>query len=250
MSEAAKSVPNEPVTDPVRSPTNDDDWSVMDTLTDRERIFVRHVLLGKEPSEAAQMAGWSGEDGAARLFGRASVKAALEQLAPLFAPVDAKRASRILMPYWFRRIYATAATGSDAQSTGAAKELATMAGVNSTRVEHLHASLADVVAAIEARQKSAKALPSRQVTTVQAREITPEDTDTESVATSDAAIWGDDHSAQDALPPVEGQPAATSVPKKRGGKRGGRTPRAKPEAGVGDPGDPRAANTSIPARRK
>jgi hypothetical protein len=232
MSEAAKSVPNESQIAPSQTPVEGDDWSVLDTLTDRERTFVRQLLLGKDPVESAQLAGWAGEDGAAKLFGRASVKRALEHLAPLFAPIDHRRAAKILMPYWFKRVYQTASEGSDAQSTGAVKELGAMAGINSTRVEHLHASLADVVAAIESRQKSAKALPPRQATTVQAREIEPEDTDTESVATSDAAIWGDDHSAEGALSPVERSTAATPVPKKRGGKRGGRRSSRKP-GGVG-----------------
>jgi hypothetical protein len=247
MSEAAITVP---IPGTMDAPEADEAWTILDTLTEPERRFVNAAIRGKDLTECAEAGGWRTEEAVARVLGRPRVKAAIERLAPLLAANDPKRAARLLLPYWVDKLYKTASQGSDAQSTGAIKELIALAGVNSTRVEHLHASLADVVAAIEARQKSAKALPPHQVTTVQAREITPEDTDTESVATSDAAIWGDDHSSEGALSPVERSTAATPVPKKHGGKRGGRKPRAKPEAGVGDPSDPRAANTSIPARRK
>jgi hypothetical protein len=225
MSEAAITVP---IPGTMDAPEADEAWTILDTLTEPERRFVNAAIRGKDLTECAEAGGWRTEEAVARVLGRPRVKAAIERLAPLLAANDPKRAARLLLPYWVDKLYKTASQGSDAQSTGAIKELIALAGVNSTRVEHLHASLADVVAAIEARQKSAKLLPPRQVTTVAAREIPPEDTDTESVATSDAAIWGGDHSAAQPVHDAEPVPAPAAKrggkPRKTGGRRSSRKP--------------------------
>jgi hypothetical protein len=218
----ADSILDEPESLPVGEEPDTGDWAIMDTLTPRERRFVRRVLLGQELREAAAYAGWNTDDGVIRLLGRPSIRGALKTLAPLAMALDPKRGARLLVPYYAKRLADTAIDGSDAQATTAAKELSSLAGVGTAKVEHIHASLADVLGLLDRRASDERSLPPEP----KHLELPAASTDTESDApvTLDA-IWDPVPSSlaskqAKAAPP----PAPKSKPPKRGPARRRKTP--------------------------
>lgn len=224
----ADSVSNETQVDRSSPPSEPhaagDEWAVLGKLSERERTFVRHALYGKDLGECAKLAGWTGEDGPARLLGRPNVREALEQLAPLFLPVDPRRVARLLSAYWGKKLIDTALRGSDAQSTAAIKELEQLAGLNTSKVEHLHASLADILTAIEQRRQLGGKEPGPQPKQlVESTAVEVPSSDAESVGSLDS-IW--DRGLSGVSPTALDSPPAA---KKEGtGKRRGRRPRKAP----------------------
>jgi hypothetical protein len=134
----------EPSEAPEPKESKDNPWSALDALNEREQRFVRAALQGKEWRDCGHAADVTTELGVIRMLGRPHVRHALEQLAPLVAALDAKRAARILRPYIMSKATNTALTASDAQSTQAIKELLQID-------DRVSASLADVLGAIERR---------------------------------------------------------------------------------------------------
>jgi hypothetical protein len=157
------------------------------------------------------------------MLGRPRVRKALETIAPLYIPIDPKRVARILSGYWGEKLIRTAIDGSDAQSTTAAKELVSLAGLGATsRVEHIHASLADVLGLLDRRASDERALPSAP----KRLELPAPATDTESDApvTLDA-IWDPVPSSPASRPgKAAPSPARSSKPPKRGPARRRKTP--------------------------
>jgi hypothetical protein len=199
-----------------------DEWSAFDTLNEPERRFVRRALLTGNYSEAAEHGGWTGEDAPARVLGRPRVRAALLRLAPLFMADDPKRIARLMLPFWGGKLLDTAINGSDAQATTAAKELSSLAGITSSKVEHIHASLADVLGLLDRRASDERALPPEP----KRLELPGPATDTESDApvTLDA-IWDPVPSSPASKPGKPApSPARSSKPAKRGPARRRKTP--------------------------
>jgi hypothetical protein len=190
-------------------------WSVLDKLSIRERRFVIRALRGQDLREAAEYAGSGGDDGAPKLLGRPRVKEALTTLAPLYIPIDPKRVARLLSAYWGEKLIGTAIGGSDAQATTAAKELVSLAGLGATsRVEHVHASLADVLGLLDRRASDERSLPPEP----KRLELPAPATDTESDApvTLDA-IWDPVPSSPASK---HGKAAPSPAPKSKPAKRG------------------------------
>jgi hypothetical protein len=206
--------------EPGESPRDRGLWEVLTECTDRERAFVLRALRGEDLAVAAEYAGWGQEDGVPKLLGRPRVRKALETLAPLYIPIDPKRVARLMSAYWGEKLLQTAIGGSDAQATTAAKELVSLAGLGATsRVEHVHASLADVLGLLDRRVSAEPGLapaPKRL-------ELPAPSTDTESVTLD--AIW-DPVLPSPASKPGKAapSPARSSKPPKRGPARRRKTP--------------------------
>jgi hypothetical protein len=158
---AAESEPESvPLADPVQpepapegeSAEKDEAWAVLGTLKAEEKRFVLGVMRGETFEIAAQEAGWRDPLSVPRVLGRPRVRFALEQLAPLLEP---KEATRILARYLVKGAIEQISSDPSAAASGhARRDLLALGGHTAvSRVEHLHASASDVIAAIEERKR-------------------------------------------------------------------------------------------------
>jgi hypothetical protein len=140
----------------------DSAWATLRKLNDAETKFVLAALRGESYEAAAEGAGWKEPLTLIRVLARPHVKESIQRLAPLLP--DAKRAAQLLAPYLMADAVDAMRDNPSAQSSGhARRDLLALAGFTATsRTEHLHASMADVLAAIEGR----KALTDRKRTDV------------------------------------------------------------------------------------
>lgn len=137
-------------------------WELVDKLPPMERVFVIRVLKGESLEESAKAAGWRSELGMVMALGRPRVREALEQLVPL--AMEPKEAAKVLSRYWTAKLVSVAAKGSDAQATGAAKELANLAGLGVSKESVTRATIGDVIKALESRNPTTpRRLPPAEV---------------------------------------------------------------------------------------
>lgn len=119
-------------------------------LDSMESVFLSGLLEGATPDDAARQAGWNSRAIGAKVLGRPRVRLAIQRVAPL---LEAKQGARLLAPYLLERVARVALEGSDAQAVAASRDLLNLAGLGPvSRSETVHASLSDVLGALDRRR--------------------------------------------------------------------------------------------------